>query len=273
MKLTPSSTARRKTFFAPSRSGGQPQIPSPVRRIAPNPSRLTNRSPPNKNVSSLLLAFVLVAATSFANPPVKTPAAPAEIACKNVLRLMADKICCRYQLSTLTCSPRDQPAVVGRAVALAKVDQISGFESVSIVMPPSRRLLRKYICQTTVGLRRESSEFLRRVAAPPCLQGRRRLCRGRLARRPDCHAGLSDFRSVRAAAANYRAGDRRRISHYPYFNMALRHHTEGHRANRRPTSDWRKPRHATREGGHGSQDELCADSSACDGNRLLRAGS
>src|SRR5437588_5378308 len=48
MKLTPSSTARRKTFFAFSRSGGQPQIPSPVNRIAPNPSRLTNRSRPNR---------------------------------------------------------------------------------------------------------------------------------------------------------------------------------------------------------------------------------
>src|SRR6266496_554528 len=118
MKLTPSSTARRKTFFAFSRLGGQPQIPSPVNRIAPNPSRLTNRSPPNKNVSSLLL--VLAAAISFANPPVKTPAAPAEIAPKNVLRLIADKICCPYQLSTLTCSPRDEPAVVDRSVALAK---------------------------------------------------------------------------------------------------------------------------------------------------------
>src|SRR5712664_612335 len=48
MKLTPSSTARRKTFLAFSRSGGQPQIPSPVSRIAPNPSRLTNRSRPTK---------------------------------------------------------------------------------------------------------------------------------------------------------------------------------------------------------------------------------
>src|SRR5258708_3437818 len=53
MKLTPSSTARRKTFFAFSRTGGQPQILSPVNRIAPNPSRLTNRSPPNKNISSV----------------------------------------------------------------------------------------------------------------------------------------------------------------------------------------------------------------------------
>src|SRR5690242_7738697 len=48
------------------------------------------------------------------------PAAPAEIAPKNVLRLIAGKICCRYQLSTPTCSPRDEPAVVGRAVALEK---------------------------------------------------------------------------------------------------------------------------------------------------------
>jgi len=60
---------------------GKPQIPSPVNRIAPKPSRLTNRSPPNKNVSPLLL----VAAISFDNPPVKTPAAPAEIAPKTFL--------------------------------------------------------------------------------------------------------------------------------------------------------------------------------------------
>src|SRR6266516_4643497 len=105
------------------------------------------------------------------------------------------------------------PFLPQRAVALAKVEQISGFELVSIVMPPPRRLLRKYTCQTTVGLRRESLEFLRRVAAPPCLQGRRRLCRGRLAGRPDRHAGLSDYRSVRASAATYRAGDRRRVSY------------------------------------------------------------
>src|SRR5437762_5686989 len=71
MKFTPSSTARRKTFFAFSRSGGQPQIPSPVKRIAPKPSRLTNRSPPNKNVSPLLLVLVLAAATILRNPPVR----------------------------------------------------------------------------------------------------------------------------------------------------------------------------------------------------------
>src|SRR6476620_11850214 len=85
MKLTPSSTARRKTFFAFSRSGGQPQMPSPVSRIAPNPSRLTKRSPPNKSVSSSLL--VLAAARNLDKSPVKTPAAPAEIAPKNVRRV------------------------------------------------------------------------------------------------------------------------------------------------------------------------------------------
>ena len=47
------------------------QIPSPVRRIAPKPSRLTNRSPPNKNVSPLLLVLVLAAATILRNPPVR----------------------------------------------------------------------------------------------------------------------------------------------------------------------------------------------------------
>jgi hypothetical protein len=60
---------------------------------------LTKRSPPNKNVSSLLL--VLAAARSVGNPPVKTPAALAEIASKNVRRVIARKICCRSQRSTL----------------------------------------------------------------------------------------------------------------------------------------------------------------------------
>src|SRR4030095_8213362 len=52
--------------------------PDPLARHPhrPTPTRLTNRSPPNKNVSSLLL--VLAAARSSRNPSVKTPAAPAE---------------------------------------------------------------------------------------------------------------------------------------------------------------------------------------------------
>src|SRR5439155_14324899 len=50
IKFTPSSTARLRTFSALARSGGQPQMPSPVSRIAPNPRRLTVRSPPNFQV-------------------------------------------------------------------------------------------------------------------------------------------------------------------------------------------------------------------------------
>ena len=50
MKLTPSSTARRNVALASSRSGGSPQIPRPVMRIAPNPSRRTVRSPPRSSV-------------------------------------------------------------------------------------------------------------------------------------------------------------------------------------------------------------------------------
>src|ERR1700678_719252 len=59
MKFTPSSTARRKTFFAFSRSLGSSQIPSPVIRIAPKPNRLTIRSPPIANVP-LAFAFTSV---------------------------------------------------------------------------------------------------------------------------------------------------------------------------------------------------------------------
>src|SRR5450631_3221176 len=41
----PSSAARRTTRIASLRSAGGPEIPSPVRRIAPNPIRGTTRSP------------------------------------------------------------------------------------------------------------------------------------------------------------------------------------------------------------------------------------
>src|SRR5689334_22286448 len=50
MKFTPSSTARRKTASAPARSFGGPQIPAPVRRIAPYPRRFTVNSPPRVTV-------------------------------------------------------------------------------------------------------------------------------------------------------------------------------------------------------------------------------
>src|SRR6478735_6132972 len=41
MKSTPSSTARRATLTATARSAGSPQMPGPVRRIAPKPRRWT----------------------------------------------------------------------------------------------------------------------------------------------------------------------------------------------------------------------------------------
>src|SRR5271165_3721489 len=50
MKSTPSSTARCNTLRASSRSFGSPQMPGPVMRIAPYPSRLTVRSPPSAKV-------------------------------------------------------------------------------------------------------------------------------------------------------------------------------------------------------------------------------
>ena len=51
IRSTPSSTARRSTRSAFSRSSGQPRIFGPVTRIAPNPSRRTSRSPPIRIVA------------------------------------------------------------------------------------------------------------------------------------------------------------------------------------------------------------------------------
>ena len=64
IKFTPSSTARLRTFSAFCRSVGQPQMPSPVTRIAPKPSRLTVKSPPKLNVG-----FVAI----FDDVPVSAP--------------------------------------------------------------------------------------------------------------------------------------------------------------------------------------------------------
>src|SRR5437588_9799944 len=50
MKLTPSSTARRRTAIAAAGSLGGPQIPSPVIRMAPKPRRCTVSSPPSEIV-------------------------------------------------------------------------------------------------------------------------------------------------------------------------------------------------------------------------------
>src|SRR5579872_4046175 len=59
MKWTPSSTARRRTASARLRSRGGPQMPSPVRRIAPKPRRCTESSPPSETVPAAAAENVL----------------------------------------------------------------------------------------------------------------------------------------------------------------------------------------------------------------------
>src|SRR5664279_1788938 len=49
MKLMPRFGRRRSVRFASSGSSGSPQMPAPVTRMAPKPSRLTTRSPPMVN--------------------------------------------------------------------------------------------------------------------------------------------------------------------------------------------------------------------------------
>src|ERR1022692_4624555 len=67
MKLTPNSTARRRSAIAAARSFGGPQIPSPVRRIAPKPRRLTVSSLPSSIVPAVaadrLVAFLVLSFT------------------------------------------------------------------------------------------------------------------------------------------------------------------------------------------------------------------
>src|SRR5579863_886267 len=62
MKLTPSSTARRRTASAPLRSFGGPHIPSPVRRIAPKPRRWTESLLPSETFPARIaeISFALI---------------------------------------------------------------------------------------------------------------------------------------------------------------------------------------------------------------------
>src|SRR5258708_39590500 len=68
MKVTSSSPARRSAALARSQSGGSPQIPGPVIRIAPNPTRFTVRSPP----TSILPAASAVGLPLIDAPSVET---------------------------------------------------------------------------------------------------------------------------------------------------------------------------------------------------------
>src|SRR5579872_431038 len=69
MKLTPSSTARRRTAIAALRSFGGPQMPCPVRRMAPKPRRWTVSSPPSDTVPAKLaeISFALIVASGIAS--------------------------------------------------------------------------------------------------------------------------------------------------------------------------------------------------------------
>src|SRR5256714_74968 len=84
MRFTPSSTARLRTLSAPSRSFGQPQMPSPVIRMAPNPRRFTERSPPILKVS--LIFFVDSAPNNGAAPTTDNPTPPARLNLTNLRR-------------------------------------------------------------------------------------------------------------------------------------------------------------------------------------------
>src|SRR5205085_5566958 len=54
MKFTPSSIALRRTAIASVRFFGGPQIPSPVRRMAPKPRRCTEASRPSGTLPAKL---------------------------------------------------------------------------------------------------------------------------------------------------------------------------------------------------------------------------
>src|SRR5438105_10001 len=91
MRLTPSSTARLRTLRALPRSAGQPQMPSPVIRIAPKPSRSTGRSPPNRKTE--LAPGCVAAADDFVvkimfDPPAISVAPPARVVPRNLRRVI-----------------------------------------------------------------------------------------------------------------------------------------------------------------------------------------
>src|SRR5215831_18749142 len=93
IRFAPSSTARRNTFNAFARSGGQPQIPSPVRRIAPNPSRLTDKSPPILKVE---LSLGDAAPKTVVALPAKSVAPVARVARRNNRRVITSQTRSRF---------------------------------------------------------------------------------------------------------------------------------------------------------------------------------
>src|SRR5438046_5084273 len=141
IKLTPSSTARLRTLSAFPRSGGQPQIPSPVTRIAPKPRRLTVRSPPNFQVG-----FVAMfddadgSAPKIASDPLATRAAPVtRVVPRNVRRVTP---CFLFEFEGFSCMlvqrTSSQIAVNASQWCFARRDSTSK-QSYNVILIPQLR--------------------------------------------------------------------------------------------------------------------------------------
>src|ERR1044072_6662752 len=108
MRFAPSSTARFRTRFASSRSFGQPQMPSPVIRIAPHPSRFTVRPPP---ILKVLLIFDS-APNKDGIPVTDNPTPPARLNFANVLRsIIQPLLFSPFYFSRRSSSRQDGPAM------------------------------------------------------------------------------------------------------------------------------------------------------------------
>src|SRR6185312_3977745 len=81
MKFTPRRTARCNTLTAVATSGGSPQTPRPVMRMAPKPRRLTSRSAPRTSCPAAA-AFMLAFIDTSARPASKPHASTAAGACR-----------------------------------------------------------------------------------------------------------------------------------------------------------------------------------------------
>src|SRR6266487_235757 len=104
IKFTPSSTARLRTLSAFCRSGGQPQTPSPVIRIAPKPSRFTARSAPNFQVvfAAIFVVVVESAPKITSNSPAISAAPVTIVVPRNALRIMP---ALSFRSAGFSCTP------------------------------------------------------------------------------------------------------------------------------------------------------------------------
>src|SRR5436309_7168275 len=91
IKFTPSSTARLRTLSAFWRSGGQPQMTSPVIPIAPKPIRFTARSSSNFQVVfvAILVVVVELAPKITSDSPATSAAPVASVVPRNARRVIA----------------------------------------------------------------------------------------------------------------------------------------------------------------------------------------